>query len=517
MVTITKSPKRTRIATAFRTAAISAALLILLWVGLHWLSLVSSLIGSSERDPKDIGNDTSSRTQDDNERRQRSLPKTAGAARPEQTTQQLTESILTRLDELSRIVPLSPESKEDGADDGGGGKESEFLSNVRKECVPGRDDSGGEINPTTRRRRECLRHVPLGKKDAAIAVAGDVEAEGLELEGRVRRQRPRIGIMVPPGRVSATFAAWVEGALRSTGEGIQMDVEVVTTSRAPVYGYGKSHGYTKLVRFVALPAPLAAYDAYLWASSDDDGRDSLRDAADEMELGRNSSPPSSSAVGRTLQLILRWHCRLSRESTLFSRFMFKETEFFFVVHLILHSSFRRICAYGHAHNFTGGRAQRPRGCPGSHPGLRLEGGLGVGGPRREASSAGAAAATGLETEDGGPDQGRSRRLVIERNARADVAGPGRSDVVRGRPGVPKIDAGRLRQRNEAIGGHDRLALSFLLGGRGERRRKRRNAGASTAVGRNGPQLQRRRSVRPVCREKGSMRGETRRSMQMNDA
>ena len=83
----------------------------------------------------------------------------------------LADSILTRLDRLSDSVPISSSSSAAAAasshrrvtgaeEDDGRGAESKFLSASRKECVPGRDDASGEINPTTRR---CLRHVPIDR------------------------------------------------------------------------------------------------------------------------------------------------------------------------------------------------------------------------------------------------------------------------------------------------------------------------------------------------------------------
>jgi hypothetical protein len=83
----------------------------------------------------------------------------------------LADSILTRLDRLSDSVPISLSSSAAAAasshrrvtgaeEDDGRGAESKFLSASRKECVPGRDDASGEINPTTRR---CLRHVPIDR------------------------------------------------------------------------------------------------------------------------------------------------------------------------------------------------------------------------------------------------------------------------------------------------------------------------------------------------------------------
>ncbi|KAL7533413.1 hypothetical protein ACHAXR_005217 [Thalassiosira sp. AJA248-18] len=254
------------------------------------------------------------------------LPKIKGVQMPQQpksiaqkkqSLEEQTKSILSQLDQLANSIPLAaaatPQNDNETNNDN---NESKFLSAVHKECIPGRDDSSGEINPTTHRKRECLRHVPLQKNGLA------------DWEERTKRQRPRIGIMIPPGYISTSFANWVSNALKHTGDGIQMDIEILITSHVPVYGYGKSHGYTKLIRFVTLPLALAVYDVYLFASSNvastsegvGDGNNdyyqdsSLRDALDEIKLGRNLSPPAVGTLGKILQLVLRWHCRLSHVS-----------------------------------------------------------------------------------------------------------------------------------------------------------------------------------------------------------
>ena len=110
--------------------------------------------------------------------------------------------------------------------------------------------------------------------------------------------------MIPPGFIGQAFASWVSKAILHTGHAIHMDVEILVTSHVPVYGYGKSHGYTKLIRLVSLPLPLASYDAYLYSSSQ---------VVDEMKLGRKLMMPSEESLGKIVQLTLRWHCRLSRE------------------------------------------------------------------------------------------------------------------------------------------------------------------------------------------------------------
>ena len=135
-------------------------------------------------------------------------------------------------------------------------------------------------------------------------------------------------MQVPPGFVGRGFADLAARALAATAGDDAHDLEVLVTSRVPVYGYGKSHGFTKLVRFAALPAALAAYDAALWASASlSDPKEVqggggtpdaweadatvLRDALHGTEPG--AGVPSADAIGTALMLMLRWHCRLSRE------------------------------------------------------------------------------------------------------------------------------------------------------------------------------------------------------------
>jgi hypothetical protein len=151
--------------------------------------------------------------------------------------------------------------------------------------------------------------------------------------------------MIPPGLIGRAFAEWIAGALLGSGSSSSSsssslsggeDVEIVVTSHVPVYGYGKSHGYSKLVRFVITPLPLAAYDAYSFARSSsstttaDEGGGDRRgggDASSSLRGGRAESgaetqsssssssppPPAAATIGMMVRLVMRWHCRLSRE------------------------------------------------------------------------------------------------------------------------------------------------------------------------------------------------------------
>mmetsp|Transcript_8546 Transcript_8546/g.14030 ORF Transcript_8546/g.14030 Transcript_8546/m.14030 type:complete len:449 (+) Transcript_8546:104-1450(+) len=278
MVTISSSKASARRRNGrIKLVAASAVLLSLILIGfylLHWFT--SSVLSSGS-----------------------SLNTTGGIKGSPKSKQRILQS-LTNLNDL---VKLSPNNAE---------KESIFLSTATKECIPGRDDNGKEINPTTHRRRECLRHVPLGKHILT----------GIDLEERMKRQRPRIGIMITPGYISTTIADWIGRALKQTGDSIHMDIEIITTAHVPVYGYGKSHGYSKLIRVVTLPLPLAVNDAYYYSMNDLTDNNSnegsngsfviqnLGTILDETKL-KYTAKPSSQTVGSITELLLRWHCRLS--------------------------------------------------------------------------------------------------------------------------------------------------------------------------------------------------------------
>jgi hypothetical protein len=158
---------------------------------------------------------------------------------------------------------------------------SKYTSIIQKECLPGRDDAKGEINPTTHKNRECLRYVPKNNS------------------------KPRVGIMMTPGFVSERLGLWVSHALKEMSQRSGNEVEILLTSHVPVYGYGKSHGYSKLIR-ITLPLPLTLGDAFLYEKSDSSS------GGDRM-LGKIGSP-TKSELETLLKLIMRWQCRLSHVS-----------------------------------------------------------------------------------------------------------------------------------------------------------------------------------------------------------
>jgi hypothetical protein len=73
-------------------------------------------------------------------------------------------------------------------------------------------------------------------------------------------------------------------------------LELIKTSHVPPYGYGKTHGFTKILRFTVMPLSLAALDLVLA----------------EIEKSHISKDTVSfSDVQQALKQLIRWHCRLS--------------------------------------------------------------------------------------------------------------------------------------------------------------------------------------------------------------
>ncbi|EJK54180.1 hypothetical protein THAOC_26255, partial [Thalassiosira oceanica] len=141
------------------------------------------------------------------------LPKIRGVGQPDSIAASISNE---RSKQLAQKAIRSLENL-DGPDDA---TKSKYQAATRKECVPGRDDAKGEINPTTKKGRECLRHVPVSRR------ASD---SGGSLEGQ--QQKPRIGILVPPGAISYRVAKWISSMLESTSRAVKMDIDVIVTSQ----------------------------------------------------------------------------------------------------------------------------------------------------------------------------------------------------------------------------------------------------------------------------------------------
>ena len=105
----------------------------------------------------------------------------------------------------------------------------------------------------------------------------------------------RIGILTQPGQAGDIFFNCIQSIFETIPSN-SIKYELIHTSRAPPYGYGKNHGYDKFVRLVTLPMELAFVDV--------------------VSFFKNSSlaPLSEEVFTSVSRQFVRWHCRLSHAS-----------------------------------------------------------------------------------------------------------------------------------------------------------------------------------------------------------
>ncbi|KAL3784723.1 hypothetical protein HJC23_007732 [Cyclotella cryptica] len=286
MVTIKPSPKQGILLT--KRTFLAFSLLFAVGVGYYWFALISSLL-VNDISTHDVNKQENVRLLEERKEEQ-PLPRIRGVTHASWKSDSLNfDNIVdkTKANQSSLLKNKTKEilqqlTKENSfpvsSDDQ---RLSKYTSIIQKECLPGRDDAKGEINPTTHKNRECLRFVPKNNP------------------------KPRIGIMITPGFVSERLGLLISNALKEVSRRSGNEVEIVLTSHVPVYGYGKSHGYSKLIR-VSLPLPLALGDAFLYEKSDNS-------SGSEPMLGKIGSP-TKSELETLLKLIMRWQCRLSHVS-----------------------------------------------------------------------------------------------------------------------------------------------------------------------------------------------------------
>ena len=123
--------------------------------------------------------------------------------------------------------------------------------------------------------QKCLRYIP--------------EDDGTKTE--------RIALLAPPGTLGDLFQRFVAEVVRlHKQKNDPRRLELIPTSHVPPYGYGKTHGYTQIIRFVVLPVRLAAADMALAAQPHE------TTATTEIHL---------EDIQQATQQLIRWHCRIS--------------------------------------------------------------------------------------------------------------------------------------------------------------------------------------------------------------
>ncbi|KAL7505693.1 hypothetical protein ACHAWX_000626 [Stephanocyclus meneghinianus] len=290
MVTIKPSSKH-RILLKKR-AIIALLLVFVVSLGYYWFALISSLLinrVATHADKQDSAPSLEGRREEQPLPSIRGIPQSASLEQPWKSNSLNVAKIvdITKVNQSSLLMNKTKHILEQLTNDYpfpisiDARSLSKYSSIIQKECLPGRDDAKGEINPTTHKNRECLRYVPKNNS------------------------KPRIGIMITPGFVSERLGMWISHTLKEMSKRTGNELEILLTSHVPVYGYGKSHGYSKLIR-ITLPLPLTLGDAFLYEKSDNS-------SAGERMLVKIGSP-TKSELETLLKLIMRWQCRLSHVS-----------------------------------------------------------------------------------------------------------------------------------------------------------------------------------------------------------
>jgi len=155
-------------------------------------------------------------------------------------------SVIDQREPVQTIMPVPLES------------ERIFLSTIRS-CIP--------ANHT-----KCMQYIPPG-----------TTAE-------------RIAVLVPPGEFGDWVTKWIIRTVRATfGKEQSEKLQLIHISHIPPYGYGKTHGWMKIIRVLPSTLMLGAADAI--RSSLDDGQSQSNISLDDLKSA--------------FRMLTRWHCRIS--------------------------------------------------------------------------------------------------------------------------------------------------------------------------------------------------------------
>jgi len=152
-------------------------------------------------------------------------------------------------------------------------KHEELFRKTIKSCIPAE-------NP------KCKEFVP------------DPLEEG-DGNGSIKKKKvQRVALVTPPGDIASSLLNRIEDIAHEHNKRSNkkdLDIEVILTSHVPPYGYGKTHGLTKIIRLVPRPLLLEVLDALTGM----------------FEIGETYKQITLDDLKAALRMILRLHCRLS--------------------------------------------------------------------------------------------------------------------------------------------------------------------------------------------------------------
>ncbi len=119
------------------------------------------------------------------------------------------------------------------------------------------------------------------------------------------RRIQRIGIISPPSEVAERFVSILQSALLVYYDfdtaTMNSEIELIRTFHVPPYGYGKNHGYTKIIRVMNSPLLVDVMASWVFIRNKDESKESTR----------NGPTWTIDNMKQSLMQIIRWHCRLS--------------------------------------------------------------------------------------------------------------------------------------------------------------------------------------------------------------
>jgi len=148
--------------------------------------------------------------------------------------------------------------------------EAIFIDTL-KDCIPSNEGRDGGKN-----KKECKTFVPEGSKE-------------------------RIAVLAPPGKMTPNLLKFIrvvlmKGKKEGNGEFAATGVEIIPESHMAPYGYGKTHGYTRIIRVVPQPLFLGVTDT-------------LKAAIQSSSMSLNDITLND--LKAALRQQIRYHCRLN--------------------------------------------------------------------------------------------------------------------------------------------------------------------------------------------------------------
>jgi len=148
-----------------------------------------------------------------------------------------------------------------------------MFTETLKDCMPSIEEDGNN----NKNKKECMTFIPEGSKE-------------------------RIAVLTPPGKMNESLLKFIrimlmKGKKDNDGEFAAAQVEVIPTTNMVPYVYGKTHGYTRIIRIVPQPLLLGATDT-------------LR-AALQSSSSLSMNDITLNDLKAALRQQIRYHCRLN--------------------------------------------------------------------------------------------------------------------------------------------------------------------------------------------------------------